>query len=156
MVFIPYKRFTIETMLTVDEVFKMLLQVVQPKKFWPKPFSENRKQFVGTVSKEGFKFIRNVYYLNSFLPTIKGTFNSSDGVTRIIITMACNPCVVISMTVAFTFFGYFLMSVLMGLISGFLVISGSLTLGALGYLICTFAFKATSNADRLFLIKLFS
>lgn len=155
MVLVPYKRFIIETTLTIDEAMQILLQIVQPKRFWPNPFSEKRRQFVGAVSKEGFRFIRNVYYLNSFLPAIKGTFNSSNGVTRITITMACNPCVVITMTVAFTFIGYILTSVLMGLISHLLVIFGSLALGALGYLICILAFKAASNTDRDLLVKLF-
>jgi hypothetical protein len=156
MIFIPYERFVIETSLDVEEAVEVLSGVVQPNRFRRNPSSVNRKHYVGTVSKERFRFIRNVSYLNSFLPTIKGTFDSSSRVTRIVITMAGNPCVVISMTAVFAFFGYFLLSVLMGLFPGLLVISGSLVIGILGYAIYTLLFKAESNSDRLFLTKLFS
>jgi hypothetical protein len=156
MILIPRKRFSIETMLTVDEAVQVLSRVVQPRKFWPNPFSDDRKEFEGGVSKEGFKFIRNIYYMNSFLPTIKGTFDWSDGVTKIRIILAGNPCVLIAMIAAFAFFGYFLLSALIGIVSGLFLVSGALILGALGYLFYTFAFNVVSNSDREFLIKLFS
>jgi hypothetical protein len=153
MAFIPYNRFVIETPLPVEKVMEKLLQVVQPKKFWPNPFSDDRKQFEGTVSKDGFRVVRNIYYLNSFIPFIKGRFDSSDGGTRIIIIMASHPFVVVSFALVFAFFGYFLFTFLMELISGILVIFGCL---ALAYTICTLAFKKESAVDRNFLVKLFS
>ena len=94
--------------------------------------------------------------MNSFLPTIKGTFDWSDGVTKIRIILAGNPCVLIAMIAAFAFFGYFLLSALIGIVSGLFLVSGALILGALGYLFYTFAFNVVSNSDREFLIKLFS
>jgi len=156
MLFIPYERFVIETSFDVEKVVEVLSGVVQPNRFRGNPSSVNRKRYVGIVSKERFRFIRNVSYLNSFLPTIKGTFDPSSSVTRIMISMTGNLCVLISMAAVFTFFGYFFLSVLMGLFNGSLVISGSLAIGTLGYVIYTFLFKVESNSDRLFLTKLFS
>ncbi len=155
MTFIPYTRFTIETTLPVENVTAILLRVVQPKKFWPNPFSNNRKQFEGTVSRGGFRIVRNIYYLNSFIPDIKGEFDSSGSGTRIKITMAIHPFVVVTFALVFAFFGYFF-TFLMEPISGVLVIFGCLALAALAYTICTHAFKRESEVDRTFLVGLFS
>ena len=153
MAFIPYNQFVIETSLPAEKVMEKLLQVVQPKKFWPNPFSDDRKQFEGTVSKDGFRVVRNIYYLNSFIPFIKGRFNSSDSGTRITITMSIHPFVVLTFALVFAFFGYFFFTFLMDLISGIFVVIGCL---ALAYTICTLAFKRESALDRRFLVELFS
>jgi hypothetical protein len=153
MAFIPYNQFVIETPLPVEEVMEKLSRVVQPKNFWPNPFSQDRKQFEGIVSKGRFRMVRNIYYLNSFIPLIKGRFGSSDSGTRIIITMATHPFVILTFGLVFAFFGYFLFTFLMELISGMFVILGCL---ALAYTICTLAFKRESALDRKFLVKLFS
>jgi hypothetical protein len=152
MTFIPYYRFVIETSLSAEKVMEKLQQVIQPKKFWPHPFSDDRKQFEGTISKDGFRVVRNIYYLNSFIPFIKGRFDSSDSGTRIIITMSIHPLVVLTFALVFAFFGYFFFTFLMELISGIFVISGCL---ALGYAVCAFAFKRESAVDRNFLVKMF-
>jgi hypothetical protein len=153
MTFIPYNRFVIETSLPREKVMEKLLQVVQPKAFWPNPFSDDRKQFEGTVSKNSFTVIRNIYYLNSFIPHIKGRFDSSDNGTKIIITMATHPFMILAFALVFAFFGCFLFTFLMGLIPGTFVIIGCI---ALAYTICTLAFKRESALDRRFLVKLFS
>jgi hypothetical protein len=153
MAFIPYTRFVIETPLPAEKVMLKLLQVIQPKKFWPNPFSDDRKQFEGTVSKDGFRAVRNIFYLNSFIPFIKGRFDSSDNGTRIIITMSIHPFVVVTFALVFAFFGYFFFTFLMELVSGIFVISGCL---ALGYTVCTFAFRRESAVDRNLLVKVFS
>ena len=153
MAFIPYNQFVIETPLPAEKVMEKLGQVVQPKRFWPNPFSDNRKQFEGTLSKGSFTAARNIYYLNSFIPYIKGRFDSSDNGTRIVITMATHPLVIVAFALVFAFFGYFLFTFLMGLIPGTFVIIGCI---ALAYTICTLAFKRESALDRRFLVKLFS
>jgi hypothetical protein len=51
------------------------------------------------------------------------------------------------------FFEYFFFTFFMELISGIFVIPGCL---ALGYAVCTFAFKRESAVDRNFLVKMFS
>jgi len=153
MAFIPYNQFVIETPLPADEVMLKLSQVIQRKKFWPNPFSNDRKEYEGTISKDGFRVARNIYYLNSFIPSIKGRFDSSDSGTRIIIAMAIHPLVVVAFALVFAFFGYFLFTFLMELISGSIVILGCL---ALAYTFCTLAFKREAALDRKFLVKLFS
>jgi len=153
MPFIPYNQFVIETPLPVEKVVEALSQVVQPKRFWPNPFSEDRKQFEGWVTKDGFRVVRNIYYLNSFIPLIKGRFGSSDSGTRIIITMVTHPFVILTFGLVFAFFGYFLFTFLMGLISGIFAIIGCL---ALAYTVYTLAFKRESALDRKSLVKLFS
>jgi hypothetical protein len=153
MAFIPYNQFVIDTPLPAEMVMEKLSQVVQPKRFWPNPFSEDRKQFEGIVSKGCFRMVRNIYYLNSFIPLIKGRFASSDSGTRIIITMATHPFVILTFGLVFAFFGYFLFTYLMELLSGIFVTIGCL---ALAYTICTLAFKRESALDRRFLVELFS
>jgi hypothetical protein len=153
MAFIPYNQFVIETPLPAEKVMEKLSQVVQPKRFRPNAFSDDRKQFEGCVTKDRFRVVRNIYYLNSFIPLIKGRFASSDSGTRIIITMATHPFVILTFGLVFAFFGYFLFTFLMKLISGIFVVIGCL---ALAYTICTLAFKRESALDRKFLVKLFS
>ncbi len=153
MAFIPYTCFVIETPLTPEKVIVKFQQMIQPKNFWPNPFSGDRKQFEGTISKEGFRVVRNIYYLNSFIPLIKGRFDSSGSGGKIVITMSIHPLVVLTFALVFAFFGYFFFTFLMELIPGILAISGGL---GLGYVICTLAFKRESAVDRNFLVKVFS
>ena len=153
MAFIPYNQFVIETPLPAEKVIEKLSQVVQPKRFWPNPFSDDCKQFVGSISKDRFRVVRNIYGVNSFIPLIKGKFGSSDSGTRIIITMVTHPFVIVAFALIFAFFGYFLFGFLMELISGMFVALGCL---ALAYTICTLAFRWESALDRKFLVKLFS
>ncbi len=153
MAFIPYTQFIIETPLSTEKVMVKFQQMIQPKKFWPNPFSADRKRFEGTISNDKFRVVRNIYYLNSFIPLIKGRFDSSASGTRITITMSVHPLVVLTFALVFVFFGYFFFTFLLELIPGVFVIYGCL---ALGYVVCTIAFNRESSVDRNFLVNVFS
>lgn len=156
---VPYKRLTIETSLTVDQVIQALSQVVQSSRpFWPNPFSDERRYFVGSVTRKGFSVIRNIYYLNSFLPEIKGSFESSAGVTNVKIktTMICNIWILIAFIAVFAFVPFFLMvSLSTGIISNFWLVLSTLAAGGLGYLTYTFAFAMNMKIDKDYLLVLF-
>jgi hypothetical protein len=154
---VPYKRFTIETTLSVDQAMHALSQVLQSSRsFWPNPFSDERRHFVGTLTKEGFRVVRNIYYLNSFLPEIKGIIKSSEGVTNVKITMIGNPWILISFIAVFAFFAFFLMIYLSPTVmSNLWMVLGTLVAGGLGYLTYTFAFAVNVGMDRNYLLGLF-
>jgi hypothetical protein len=155
---VPYKRFTIETAVTVDKAIHAFSQVVQSSRpFWPNPFSDDRRHFVGSVSEKGFRVVRNVYYLNSFLPQIKGVFEPSAGGTDVKITMIGNPFVIASFVAVFAFFAFFFTVFLpIGAVSKLWVVLGLLAGGVLGYLIYTSAFIVNMAIDRKYLLALFS
>jgi hypothetical protein len=155
--FIPYKRFTIETTLTLDEATQALSQEVQPSRpFWPNPFSNERRHFVGSVTKKGFRVIRNIYYLNSFLPEIKGTIESSGGITSIKITMIGNPWISICFIAVFAFCAFFLMLYLptQAISNSWLGLTTSVA-GLLGYLTYTSALSVEMAKDSNYLMALF-
>ncbi len=154
---VPYKRFIIKTTVTVDKAVHAFSQVVQSSRpFWPKPFSDDRRHFVGSVSEKGFTVVRNVYYLNSFLPEIRGVFEPSVGGTSIKVTMIANPFVLAAFVAVFAFFAFFLtffLSIRTG--AKLWVILGVLAGGGLGYLIYTSAFIVNVAMDREYLLDLF-
>jgi hypothetical protein len=154
---LPYKKFTIETQLTVNQAIQTLAQVVQSSRpFAPNPFSQERRHFVGSIGEADFKLVRNVYYLNSFLPEIKGLFEPSGAATKINITMSCNPLVLVSFVAVFAFFAFFLMVYLpMGVMSDALMVLSTFTAGGLGYLVSVFAFALNMTRDRDYLFALF-
>lgn len=153
----PYNRFTIETTLTVDKVIHALSQVVQPSRpFWPNPFSEARRHFVGSITKENFRIVRNIYYLNSFLPEIKGIIETTKGATNIKITMIGNFLILICFVTVFAFFAFFfLVNLPTSPLASLWVVLGSLAAGGLGYLTYTFAFALNVAMDREYLLALF-
>jgi hypothetical protein len=134
----------------------VMSQVIQGKRFWPNPFSSERKHFVGTVSNEGFRFMRNVSYLNSFLPLIKGRVSSSDTGAVIDITMAGNPCVALAFMALVSFFGFILTGIISAPASDLLVVVGIIGGLILGYTGYTLGFKTQEAVDMQFLTDLFA
>lgn len=157
MRFLPHHKFLIETHLNADEVLDILAQVVQAKRaFWQNPFSAGRKHFVGFLSIDGFRFVRNVYYLNSFLPQIQGKISGSGDGSIIVVTMACNLGVVFAFMAALAFLGFFLTSIISPPVSALTVMAAAMGGLVLGYIAYTLGFNTQGVIDRRFLVNLFS
>ncbi|WP_316348919.1 hypothetical protein [Desulfuromonas acetoxidans] len=156
MRFLPHHKFLIESHLSTAEVLDILSQVVQAKRaFWPNPFSDGRKHFVGFLSIEGFSFVRNVYYLNSFLPQIQGKISESGDGSIIVVTMACNLGVVFVFATALAFLGFFLASIISPAVSALTMIASAMGGLVLGYIAYTLGFNTQEVIDRRFLVQLF-
>lgn len=156
MRFVPYHKFAINTHLGTNDVMDILSQVAQAKrKFWPNPFSADRKPFVGTVSTDGFRFIRNVCYLNSFLPQIKGEVSASNGGAVIMVTMTFNPVIGLAFMAAPAFLGFFLTTIASTPHSVAPMIVATAGGKVFGYVAYTLGFKTQEIIDRRFLTNLF-
>ena len=155
---VPFKPFVIETTLSTDHVFHTFEQITQVSKpFIPNLFSRERRYFLGNVDKKGFKVIRNISYLNSFLPEIKGAFEPSISGTNVKITMIGNPIIIVALVAAFAFFAFSLMVYLpIELVSKFWMLFGVLGGGGIGYLIYIVAFSVNMTIDKNYLMALFA
>lgn len=93
MQLLPYDTFTIHTQEQLLDVFEKLdAQIEAPKAFrWS--FSRRHAPYAGTISSSGFKIHRIQNLRNSFLPNIRGRFESSSEGTLIHITLKLHPFV---------------------------------------------------------------
>lgn len=99
--FIPYRRISIETSLTVSEAVNLLSASLMPKRPLPRlaffPFAESEKKFEGEVSDTGtWKISRAIRYRNSFLPILYGVFVPTEQGVRVEVLMILH-----SSTIAF-------------------------------------------------------
>jgi|GEM_PF-543415 len=72
---IPYENFLIKTSKTADEVYAILANIAEPRKFFKQ---DREKPFCGSFSKDKFKLMRCIQYRNSSLPVLNGKI-SADG-----------------------------------------------------------------------------
>ena len=148
MRFVPYVNHTIEVELPVDLVVESLSKETQQKRpFWPNPFSDNRKQFIGSVSSTGtFQLVRNIYYLNSFLPSIRGRVTESMKGTVVSCSMIGNPAVIAAFMALPAFAGFILTTLMME--TRFFVWVASVFGLFVGYCIYTFGFMVHQGIDK--------
>jgi len=101
MQLLPYATFTIQTQEPLSAVIEKLdAQIEAPRAFrWD--FSRNHAPYEGTISSSGFEIRRIIHYRNSFLPNIRGRFESSAEGRLIRVTMKLHPFVI-----AFLLFWY--------------------------------------------------
>jgi WD40 repeat protein len=93
MKFLPNEKFTISTQEPLSQVIEKLEAHIEAPKTIRWRFSRNHAPYAGTISDSGFKIYRIIHYRNSFLPIIRGKFESSSEGTRIYVTMNLNPFV---------------------------------------------------------------
>ncbi len=147
MRFIPYVHHTIEVESHVNTVIESLSGEVQRKRtFWPNPFASDRKRFIGSMSDGSFRVTRNIYYLNSFLPSIKGRITESKTGSIVHITMIGNPAVIVAVMVLPGFFGFILTTLFTE--PRFLVTAAAIAGLILGYCAYTFAFTVQQAIDK--------
>lgn len=154
MRFIPYVHHTIEVELPVSTVIESLSKEVQRKRpFWPNPFADDRKKFIGSLSSGTFRIIRNIYYLNSFLPSIKGNVSESKTGSIVSLTMNGNLAVVTAFMLLAAFGGFFLMTFFMQ--PGFIIMAATVAGLFIGYCVYTFGFMIEQAIDKKVLTDVF-
>jgi hypothetical protein len=87
---LPFRRFEIDTHLTLNQSAQLLRAVVEPRRWLRAPLARGALDFEGEVTREGFSISRVIGYRNSFLPMISGAFREHPGGTLITITMRPN------------------------------------------------------------------
>jgi hypothetical protein len=104
MILLPYEKFEIETSLSAMEARKRIETIVVPKPSFGTQFvnslnnmfkKSGANQFTGKVDEQGFQISRLIYYHNSFLPVVKGKFDLGSAGTRINVTIALSPLVMV-------------------------------------------------------------
>ena len=93
MQLLPNNTFSLHTQEPLSTVIeKLAAQIEAPKTFrWS--FSRHHVPYEGTINNSGFEIHRIIRYRNSFLPTIRGRFESLSGGTMIHITLKLHPFV---------------------------------------------------------------
>ncbi len=97
--FIPYRRISIDTALSLEAAKNTLKDDVTSEK--PRfflPFKE-KKSFWGTISDHTFEIQRRINYRNSFLPNLRGQFIPTDHGTLIQVRMSMHPLVAVFMII---------------------------------------------------------
>ena len=91
---LPYDRFTLTTYEPIPHLLERLSEQIEPIKIFRFPLLEpNHAPYQGTLSEEGFKITRIIHYRNSFLPVVRGKFETRGRETLIHIQMAPHPLV---------------------------------------------------------------
>lgn len=154
---VPYRKFTIETKYDIAKIMHLLSHSVQiSKQFISNPLSRERKIFLGKIDTDGFRIVRNVSYLNSFLPVIKGVFEKGQYGLKINVSMSLNPLALIAIISIFGFFSFFFMTLQpINKNSKNLLVLATICGGGLGYLFCYLMFVLNVKFDKNYLIEIF-
>lgn len=98
MKLLPRDRFSIQTPQPLSAVIATLESHIEaPRIRWG--FSHDHPPYTGTLSDSGFEIRRIIHYRNSFLPQIKGRFETTPQGTLVHITMGLHPVVMVFMLV---------------------------------------------------------
>lgn len=97
--YIPYRKLTLTTTRTSNEVISRLSSSIQEKRISFFRFPDPKPPFVGSINDCGFSIHRAIQYRNSFLPQINGTFKSRNEGTEIALTMTLHPAVIAFMCI---------------------------------------------------------
>ncbi len=95
MQLLPYDTFSIQTPKPLSDVIEQLKINIEAPKGLRWSFSRSHAPYTGTISNSGFEIRRLIQYRNSFLPNIRGRFESLSDGTRIRVTMGLHPLVMI-------------------------------------------------------------
>lgn len=151
MKFLPYDHFSINTPQHSLEVIKKLETYIEPPKAIRWGFSRDHAPYEGTISTSGFKIHRIIHYRNSFLPIIRGQFESTNAGTTVHITMQLNSFV--TAFLMFWLFMWYSATIPIFILTAFsecFAIEGLLFLGAPIVLLLIFgvAFWSEANHSR--------
>jgi small-conductance mechanosensitive channel len=154
MRFLPYVHHTIEVGSPVRTVIESLSGEVQRKStFWPNPSGDDRKRFIGSISDGNFRVVRNIYYLNSFLPSIQGGIFESKAGSVVSFTMTGNLAVVIAFMLVAAFGGFFLTTLFMQ--SAFVITAATVGGLLIGYCVYSFGLMIQQAIDKRVLTDIF-
>ena len=85
--------FDLETPHSLGSLVDRLNTYIEPVKTLRWKFSRDHAPYQGTVSDQGFNITRIIHYRNSFLPRIRGQFESTPQGTIVKVNMALHPFV---------------------------------------------------------------
>ena len=100
MILIPYDTVRIHTSLPTDDVAARLAQVVDSERKWFQ-WDIPKRMFNGSVSKSGFRVMRNIVGRATYLPLIRGRFEPTVNGTDIFVTFSLHPPDIIVLTAFF-------------------------------------------------------
>jgi len=90
MILIPYDTIRIHTSLSIDDAAARLAQVVDSERKWFQ-WQIPKRTFNGSVSKSGFRIMRNIVGRTTYLPLIRGRFEHTVNGTNIFVTFSLHP-----------------------------------------------------------------
>ncbi|MEQ8462448.1 WD40 repeat domain-containing protein [Coleofasciculus sp. E1-EBD-02] len=94
MQLLPYSSLTLKSNEPLPDVINKLNAHIEAPKTFRWTFSRNHAPYAGRISSDGFEVRRIIHHRNSFLPTIRGRFESGSQGTVIRITMRLHPLVI--------------------------------------------------------------
>ena len=119
MPFLPVSSYEIKSSAKPSEIVALLNTHVQPFPIVTR--LGGHKTFSGSVSENGFRFIRVGENRNSFRPTVSGTFHSSPQFTTVQVTIKHDAFFFIPLAIMFLLFCSFSLSnSVLPLLNGFL------------------------------------
>lgn len=101
---LPHDRFIIQTPNALQAVIARLEAQVEPPKALRWSFNRHHAPYEGSISESGFTMHRIPEGRNSFIPQIKGRFETPVGGTVVHITMELHPSVVSFLVMWFLLF----------------------------------------------------
>ncbi|MFZ1027139.1 MAG: hypothetical protein WAN66_13065 [Limnoraphis robusta] len=93
MQLLPHETFTLRSREPLSKIIEKLEAKIEPQKIIRWGFSRRHLPYEGTISHSGFQIHRIIHYRNSFLPLIRGKFESLPNETLVHITMRLHPFV---------------------------------------------------------------
>ena len=88
----PYHTFTIFTPDTLPVVLQRMNEKVEAPQVFR--FSRVHAPYQGTISEDSFQISRIIHYRNSFLPVIRGRFETHQNGTAVQVQMSLHPIVI--------------------------------------------------------------
>ena len=95
MKLLPYDTFTVTTHQSLECVIDRLAAQIEAPQKWRWNLPRHHAPYTGTLSESGFEIRRIIHYRNSFLPNIRGRFESSAAVTIVRIQQRLHPVIVV-------------------------------------------------------------
>jgi hypothetical protein len=157
MQLLPYDSFTIQTQDSLSDVIKRLEAQIEAPKAFRSYFSRNHAPYEGRLDSTGFDLNCIIHYRNSFLPNIRGRFESLPNRTVISVTMRLHPLVTAFLIFWFlVWYGATIPIFLSGAMSGDVTFEPLLFLGMPIVVLFTFwcAFWYEANRSRQELIQI--
>lgn len=157
MQLLPYDTFTIQTEDSLSDVIERLEAQIEAPKAFRSYFSRNHAPYEGKIDGDGFEIHRIIHHRNSFLPNIRGRFESLPNGTIIRVTMRLHPFVTAFLLFWFlAWYGGTIPIFLAGVISGNVTSEAVLFLGMPIVILFSFwcAFWYEANRSRQELIQI--
>ncbi|MEA5418413.1 hypothetical protein VB712_04190 [Spirulina sp. CCNP1310] len=99
---LPYETWVLQIPEPLATVRARLEAKVEPPKIWRPGRQRHHQPYAGTIRAQNFALCRIIHYRNSFLPQIRGRWESIPGGTEIKITFTLHPVVLVFLSLWLT------------------------------------------------------